>query len=69
MARTRQSIQVIVAKVLDAPPIRQTVPIADAIIGIGGLVDRRARGAELVENLLDLRSRIIPEALCGFVVG
>ncbi|MBK9948980.1 MAG: hypothetical protein IPP12_17570 [Nitrospira sp.] len=32
----------VVAEILDATPVRQTRPISDAIIGIGGLVDGRS---------------------------
>ena len=69
MRCTRQSVEIVVAEILDATPVRQTRPISDAIVGVGGLVDGRSTGPQLVENLLDLRSGIIPEALCKSIVG
>lgn len=69
MRRTGQSVQIVIAKVLDAPAIREAVSIADAVVGVGRLVDRGPTGAELMENVRHLRRGIIPEALCKSIVG
>ena len=50
MAGTGQPIQLVIAKRLRAPSIRQTGPIADGIIDIVGPVDLAAGGRELMAN-------------------
>lgn len=59
MRCTRQSVEIVVAEILDATPVRQALPIAHAIIGVGRLVDRGPTGAELMENVRHLRRGII----------
>ena len=54
-----QAIEIIVAEALRAAPVGQTRPIPDGAVGVGGLIDLRTRGRELVEDLGDLRSGII----------
>ena len=50
MAGTGQPIQLVIAKRLRSPSIRQTGPITDGIIDIVGPVDLAAGGRELMAN-------------------
>jgi hypothetical protein len=59
MGRGGQPIEVVVAEVLDATAIGQALPTPDAIVGVGRLVDGRAGGAQLVENVRHLTRGII----------
>ena len=69
MGGARQAIEVVVAERLTSPPVRQTRAIPHPVVEIVGFVNLRAAGRELMENSGDLRRRIIPEALCGLIVG
>ena len=60
MAGTRQPIQTVVAEALCASPIRQTRPIAHAVVAVLRLIDLRIGGSNLMQNLGDLACRIIP---------
>ena len=55
----RQPIERIVPEALRASSVRQTRPIPHRVVGIGGLVDLRRGGRELVEDLGDLTGGII----------
>ena len=54
MARNGQPIQLIIAKGLRSPSIRQTGPVTDGIIDIVGPVDLAAGGRELMQDVRDL---------------
>ncbi len=69
MACRGEPIQVVVPEILAATAIRHARPVAHAVIGIGGLIDRGPTGPELMENLGHLRRGIIPEPLCNLVTG
>jgi hypothetical protein len=64
MAGRGEPIQIVIPKVLHSASIRQAGAVPDAVIVVRGLVDRGPGGPQLVQNLGDLRSGIIPEPLC-----
>jgi hypothetical protein len=52
MARRSQPAEGIIPKRLTASAIRQTRPIPDGVIGVGGLIDLGTGGRELVQDLV-----------------
>ena len=64
-----QLIERVIPKRLRSSSVRQARPIPHAVVQVIGLVNLGAAGGQLVQNRLDLRRRIIPEALCTMVAG
>lgn len=63
MARTRQPIQTVVPKRLRAALVGETGAIPHAVVEIVRLVDLGRGGCELMQNIGDLRSRIVEGGL------
>ena len=59
MGGARQAIEVVVAERLTSPPVRQTRAIPHPVVEIVGFVNLRAAGRELMQDVGDLRRRII----------
>jgi hypothetical protein len=59
MAGSRQPIQLIIPERLDASSVRETRSVADRVVDIGRLVDRRAGRGELMQDVGDLKRGIM----------